>query len=68
MDRERVKAELELLYKAIGLINPGPDGLLARTRIVEGLNEAFNSLVKWLIWVARESTPRRKASFSYSSP
>jgi hypothetical protein len=49
MDRERIKAKLELLYKAIGLINPGPDGLLARTRIVEGLNEAFDSLVEWLI-------------------
>ncbi|EAQ82983.1 hypothetical protein CHGG_10801 [Chaetomium globosum CBS 148.51] len=68
MDRERVKAESELLCKVMGLADPGPDGLPAKTRTVEGLDKAFDSLVEWLTWVAKESTPRKKASCGYSSP
>ncbi|EAQ86126.1 hypothetical protein CHGG_07379 [Chaetomium globosum CBS 148.51] len=68
MDRERVKAESTLLCAAMGLTDPGPNGLLSRTRTVEGLDKAFDSLVGWLTWVAGESTPRKKASCGYSSP
>ena len=58
MDRERVKAESKLLYRAIRLTHPGPNGLLIRTRIVEGLDEV---LAAWLI-LKMTSCSRRSGS------
>jgi hypothetical protein len=43
-----VAAESKLLYKAMGLTDPGPDRLMARIRTVEGLSKAFDDLVEWL--------------------
>jgi hypothetical protein len=37
MNKLRVKAESKLLYKAIGLTDPGPDRLMVRIRTVDGL-------------------------------
>ncbi|EAQ84238.1 hypothetical protein CHGG_10642 [Chaetomium globosum CBS 148.51] len=56
MDRGRAKAELALLCEAMGLTDPGPNGLVARIRTTEGLGRAFDNLVEWLTWVAGEST------------
>ncbi|EAQ83638.1 hypothetical protein CHGG_10042 [Chaetomium globosum CBS 148.51] len=55
MDRERVKAESELLYKVMRLADPGPDGLPARTQTVEGLDKAFDSLVQQAAREARRA-------------
>jgi hypothetical protein len=68
MDKKRVQAESKLLYKAIGLTDPGPNRLTARIRTTEGLSKAFDDLADWLTWVAEESTPRKKANCGYSSP
>lgn len=68
MNKKRVEAESKLLYKVIGLTDPGPNRLTARIRTVEGLSKAFDNLIDWLTWVAEESTPRKKANCGYSSP
>lgn len=68
MDKKRVGAESKLLYKVIGLTDPGPNRLMVRIRTVDGLNKAFDDLINWLTWVAGESTPRKKANTGYSSP
>jgi len=68
MDRRRVEAKSKLLYKAIGLIDPGPNRLMVRIQTVEGLSKAFDDLVDWLTCVVEESTPRKKANRGYSSP
>ncbi|KAK4119365.1 hypothetical protein N657DRAFT_674906 [Parathielavia appendiculata] len=46
MDKKRVKAELELLYKAIGLTDPRPDRLMVRIRTVDGLSKAFDDVTR----------------------
>jgi hypothetical protein len=68
MDKKRVEAESKLLYKAIGLTDPGPNRLTIRIKTIEGLSRAFDDLLDWLTWVAEESTPRRKDNRGYSSP
>ncbi|KAK4096164.1 hypothetical protein N658DRAFT_54896 [Parathielavia hyrcaniae] len=68
MNKKRVKAESELLYRAIGLTDPGPNRLMVRIRTVDSLGKAFDDLTGWLTWVAGESTPQKKANCGYSSP
>lgn len=45
MNKKRVKVEVKLLYKIISLINPRPNRLTIRIKIIEGLNKAFNDLI-----------------------
>jgi hypothetical protein len=68
MDRRRVEAEAAHLPKKIGLEDPGLQGLRARVREKEGLEEAFDWLIKELQRVAEVATPRKKANRGHSSP
>ncbi|KAK3304684.1 uncharacterized protein B0T15DRAFT_250650 [Chaetomium strumarium] len=64
MDKKRVEAESRLLYKAVGLTDLGPNGLVARIWTTESLSKG---LVPWLSWVAEKSTFRKKVNCGYSS-
>ena len=68
MEESRVEAEAALLLVAMGMEDPGPQGLKARIKAREGLEEAFDQLVKELQRVAEVATPRRKANRGYGSP
>ena len=68
MEESRVEAEAALLPVAMGMEDPGPQGLKARIKAREGLEEAFDQLVKELQRVAEVATPRRKANRGYGSP
>ena len=48
MNKKRVEAESKLLYRAIGLTDPGPNRLTVRIRTVGGLSKACNDLADWL--------------------
>ncbi|EAQ87806.1 hypothetical protein CHGG_04425 [Chaetomium globosum CBS 148.51] len=68
MDRKRVKAESALLCKIMGLADPGPDGLPTRTRTVEGLDKALDSLAScgysspwWTVEVQQAAREARRA-------
>jgi len=67
MDKKIVEAESDLLYKTIGLTDPGPNRLTVRIKTIVGLSKAFDDLVDWLTWVAEETTPPRKENRGYSS-
>ena len=58
MEESRVEAEAALLPVAMGMEDPGPQGLKARIKAREGLEEAFDQLVKELQRVAEVATPR----------
>jgi hypothetical protein len=68
MEESRVEAKAALLLVAMGIEDPGPQGLKARIKAREGLEEAFDQLVKELQRVAEVATPRRKANRGYESP
>jgi hypothetical protein len=44
MNKKRVEVELKLLYRAIGLIDPGLNRLMVRIQIVDRLSKAFDNL------------------------
>jgi hypothetical protein len=48
MKESRVEAETAFIPLTIGLRDPRPQGLEARIREVEGLEEAFDQLIKEL--------------------
>lgn len=58
---KRVEAESTLLYKAIGLTDPGPSRLMVRLRTVDGLSRAFDDLPSQLadLGCGREQPPAR---------
>jgi hypothetical protein len=68
MDKKRVKAEAALLPGLCELDNPGPQGLQSRTQSIEGLDKAFDWLVKELTRIANASTPRRKPNNGFQAP
>jgi hypothetical protein len=68
LDGKRVKAEAALFPLVMGLEDPGLQGLKAYIRGKEGLEEAFDRLVRELQRVAEVAAPRRKANRGYGSP
>src|SRR5687768_5302128 len=68
MEESRVKAEAALIPLAMGMEDPGPQGLRARIKAREGLEEAFEQLIGELQRVAEVATPRRKANRGRGSP
>ena len=68
MDESRVEAEAAFISLKLGLEDPGPQGLRARVREVESLEEAFNQLITELQRVAEAATPRKKANRGKGSP
>jgi hypothetical protein len=68
MKDDRVEAEAALLPVVMGLEDPGPQGLKARIQGQQGLEEAFDQLIKELQRVAEVATPRKKANRGHGSP
>ena len=69
MNLGRVEAEAAQIPLKIGLDDPGPQGLEARSSGgPRGLEEAFDWLVEELQRVANEATPRKKANIGRGSP
>ncbi|EAQ83005.1 hypothetical protein CHGG_10823 [Chaetomium globosum CBS 148.51] len=68
MKESRVEAEAIQLPLKMGLEDPGPQGLRARTKEQGGLEEAFDQLIKELQRIAEVATPRRKANRGHGSP
>ena len=68
MHQKGMLAEAAQLPLKFGLADLGPQGLQARTRTREGLDQAFTSLAQELKRIAEDTTPRKKASRGQQSP
>ena len=68
MKESRVEAEAALLPATMGLEDRGPQGLRARIRGREGLEQAFDQLIRELQRVAEVATPQKKANKGRGSP
>ena len=68
MHKKGVLAEAAQLPLKFGLADLGPQGLQARTRTREGLDQAFISLAQELKRIAEDTTPRKKTSRGQQSP
>lgn len=68
MEVKRVEVEAALIPLRMGLGDLGPQGLRARVRGVEGLEQAFNQLVEELQGTVEASTPPKKINRGKVSP
>ena len=68
MHKKRVLAEAAQLPLRLGLTDLGPQGLQARIRTREGLDQAFTGLAQERKKIAGNTTPCKKASRGQQSP
>jgi exonuclease III len=67
MNKHRVAAEANLLPLALGLEDPGPQGLHQRIQTRDGLDKAFDLLVQELTRIAASSTPEKKPNRGFGA-